>query len=203
MKKVSVTEVLSLVQDFSDVPAHILEKAADRGKAVHKFIELNLLPQNLDVWKVPDECIGYTKAWDQFFENLNEAFGKCELISEKECVSSALNLVGHPDLIVVPEQGESFVTDVVLMSITRQAAHELQVAAYWHLARCTFPSYAFSGDSDSGVLYLRKDGTYDFWRPWDEIDSRGIVNSLNEFITILKTYRLKEAINVRNKSRSS
>lgn len=202
MKKVSVTEVLSLVQDFSGVPAHVLGRAAERGKVVHKFIELNLMPENLDVWEVPEECVGYTKAWDMFHKFLKNDFSVAELIPEREIESPALNMVGHPDLMVVTEQGGAFVIDYKTTLVTHQPVHELQLAAYWHLARMNFPSHDFGNGSDSGVLYLGKDGDFSFWQPWNGT-KRSLETALNEFTTLLKAYRIKEAINERSKSRSS
>lgn len=61
----SVTQVLQVITDYSGVPKAVLQKAAERGTAVHRATELADLG-TLDWGRLDDELIPYVMAWEQF-----------------------------------------------------------------------------------------------------------------------------------------
>lgn len=61
----SVTQVLAPLVDFSMVPPDALEFGRDRGKAVHKMIELDVRGE-LDETSVHGVLLGYLEQWREF-----------------------------------------------------------------------------------------------------------------------------------------
>lgn len=60
-----VTSILSPLTDFSRVPPHVLQAAADFGKAVHRACELDDLGE-LDETTLDDALLPYLQAWRKF-----------------------------------------------------------------------------------------------------------------------------------------
>lgn len=60
-----VTSILAPLTDFSRVPPHVLEAAANFGKAVHRACELDDLGE-LDEATLDDALLPYLQAWRKF-----------------------------------------------------------------------------------------------------------------------------------------
>lgn len=63
----SVTKILAPLHDFSGIPPGVLQHAADRGKAVHRAIELDCA-DNLEEESLHPEIVPYFHAWRAFVE---------------------------------------------------------------------------------------------------------------------------------------
>lgn len=129
----SVTQVLSVYQDFSMVPDHILHMASERGTRVHAICAS--LAQGLFVSHrmITPDVEGYIQSFNQWFEYVDEV-----VFVEGALVDPKLGFVGHPDL-VVKMRGDTYLTLVDLKTPTIIGkTWRAQIAAYWHLARKEF-----------------------------------------------------------------
>lgn len=67
-----VTQVIREVlapNEYAGIPAHVLEHAAQRGRAVERMIELDLR-DDLDLDAIHTELVPYWQAWERFPERL-------------------------------------------------------------------------------------------------------------------------------------
>lgn len=95
----SVTQVIKAVlapDEYATVPAHVLEHAAQRGRAVDQMIELDLA-DNLDPESLDPELIPYWQAWENFPERLAWRYGgaQCQM-----SVASPYGYAGTFDIYV-------------------------------------------------------------------------------------------------------
>lgn len=74
----SVSEILAPVKDFSGIPPAVLEKARDRGTAVHKACELFDLG-TLDEDDLDEQLVPYLAAWSKFMVDFKPDWTEIEL----------------------------------------------------------------------------------------------------------------------------
>ena len=91
----SVTQILSVYQDFSMVPENVLHMACERGQRVHAIcaaIAKGLfVPTNV----VTPDIAGYVASFQKWFEYVE----KVHLV-EEELTHTGFGYMGHPDLVV-------------------------------------------------------------------------------------------------------
>lgn len=97
--RISVTEILrdAGYQDFSMIPAHVLEKARVRGVAVHKWNEIETkAPETLEGVPLPDEIAPYVLAWRKW--KLESSFevesAESQVIDEFHDFGGTIDLLG-------------------------------------------------------------------------------------------------------------
>lgn len=144
----SVTQVLSVYQDFSMVPEHILTMASERGSRVHAICAS--LAQKLFVShrQITPDIEGYIQSFNQWFEYVDEV-----VLVEQELIDPTLGFIGHPDL-VVKMKGDQPLTlvDLKTPKIIGKT-WRAQLAAYWHLTTSIFIKRC-------GSLRLKQDGGF-------------------------------------------
>lgn len=141
-----VTSVLAPLTNYDSVPAHVLEAAANFGKAVHRACELDdlgdlnestldpaLLPY-LDAWR--EFCLGHSVQWEQI---------------EAPVHHQALRYAGTPDRIGTL-RGLRAVVDIKTTAELYPSVGP-QLAAYREAA--AMPTYALRV-----AVQLKADGTY-------------------------------------------
>jgi hypothetical protein len=117
----SVTQVLSILNDFSNVDGELLEAARTRGRHVHAMIDLENRGQ-LDEEALDGELLPYLDQWRLF---LRES-GFIVTASETQVYHKALGYAGTAD--VGSMQGTSWVLDIKTGSMPRSVG--AQLAAY-------------------------------------------------------------------------
>lgn len=132
MRLPSVTEVLSVYQDFSAVSSERLQVAANRGTEVHRICAA--IAKGL--WwasEIPEGQRGYIQSFERWFD---VAVDQVIFVEERlDC--TCYGYYGHPDLIAVL-RGDLGATVIDLKTpITEGAVWRGQVAAYRHLAECS------------------------------------------------------------------
>lgn len=143
----SVTEILRLsgLCDLSSVPIGVLENAKWRGSQVHAACEF--LDQNdLDYATVPDDCLNYVLAYEQF---KRETEFEPELIEE----SGSHEIDGILYGLTVDRVGKLNGGRVLLdlkCTYAKERHWAIQTAAY----------AAKHNPLHRGVVWLKKDGTY-------------------------------------------
>lgn len=65
----SVTDILSLIGGYSGIPTDILNRAKERGTAVHEITEFIDYGYDLDEMEVPYEYLGYAIAYQKFIND--------------------------------------------------------------------------------------------------------------------------------------
>lgn len=149
----SVTQVLSVYQDFSMVPEHILTMASERGSRVHAICAS--LAQKLFVShrQITPDIEGYIQSFNQWFEYVDEV-----VLVEQELVDPNLGFIGHPDLIVKIRGDQHLtLTDLKTPKIIGKTWRS-QTAAYEHLA--SLKKQAIGIIKRYGSLRLKQDGTF-------------------------------------------
>lgn len=155
MKYPSVTQVLSVYQDFSVVPDHILTMASERGIRVHAICAS--LAQKLFVSKrqIAPDIEGYIQSFNQWFDEYVEEV----VLVEKELIDPNLGFIGHPDL-VVKMRGDR---DLTLIDLKTPKVigktWSTQLAAYWHLLSIFLLEHKFK-IKRCGSLRLKQDGGF-------------------------------------------
>ena len=100
MKLISVTEALRPFNDFSRIPADVLERAQNRGSRVHAAIAAHLTGTFLLKPLQPEEMPLYAslRRWcDEMVSEVIEV--------EPEVKHEGHGYIGHPDAIVILKQG--------------------------------------------------------------------------------------------------
>ena len=138
---IRVTEVLSLMTDFSAIPAHILQGAADRGTAVHEAIAGIVALETL-----PSQWHGYVRAareWER-----TQCFGYTW--QEKRLYDKDLMITGQMDALLVSGELVDWKT-----SARWSPSWEIQMNAYMKMLQKN------GHDVHKAVIVqLMKDGTY-------------------------------------------
>lgn len=172
----SVTQVLSVYQDFSMVPEHILMMAADRGSRVHAICAS--LAQKLFVShrQITPDIEGYIQSFNQWLEYVDEV-----VIVEKELMDPHLGFVGHPDL-VVKMKGNQHLTliDLKTPKIIGKT-WRAQLAAYWHLTAFFLLEHKLK-IKHCGSLRLKQDGglpIFDEYTDTRHADFTAFLSALN------------------------
>ena len=148
----SVTQILYAVgmyKDLDNIPRHILEVAAERGKIVHEIIELHCKGE-LDESSIDPELMGYFQAYlscrsdhPEIFENLTEF--------EQMGYSEKYGYCGKYDAA-----GDRLIVDWKTTALP-SPVHGLQMSGYW-LSK--HPDIV--NDKPDGLYcpYFHLDGTY-------------------------------------------
>lgn len=180
---VNVTRALSLLVDYSKIPADVLENAKQEGKAIHKTVELHCA-DDLDEDTLPDWLRPRLDAFKRFQTDTQFKV----LASERRVYHPDYGYAGTADLfgaMVVPE-GRRSREVIACVDLKRSFAAGrvigLQVAAY---------SEAWAHETNKRVarrfaLRLRADGTYRC-EPFDAKDDFAL------FLAALSLYKFKES----------
>lgn len=141
----SVTSILSPLTDFSRVPPHVLQAAADFGKAVHRACELDDLGE-LDETTLDDALLPYLQAWRKFSAEHDVQWEQIE----RPVYHATMRYAGTPDRFG-KVNGRPAVVDI---KSTAQLYPSVgpQLAAY---ANALQNPYA-----DRIAVQLKADGTY-------------------------------------------
>ena len=90
----SVTQVLSVFQDFSQIPEDRLAAAAERGSTVHRICAC--IAEGLPYYgEIPPDCAGYVASFQQWMEYVDEVYAVEERLFDRD-----LGYHGQPDLVV-------------------------------------------------------------------------------------------------------
>lgn len=140
-----VTSILSPLTDFSRVPPHVLQAAADFGKAVHRACELDDLGE-LDESTLDAALVPYLQAWRKF--SAEHAVGWEQI--EQPTYNATMRYAGTPDRFG-GVKGRPTVVDIKSTAQLYPAVGP-QLAAY---AQALGHPYA-----DRLAVQLKNDGTY-------------------------------------------
>lgn len=152
VKVPSVTSILAAVgmyKGLDNIPAHILQTAAERGKIVHSIIEYHCQGV-LDESSIDPELIGYYEAYLQCRKDHPEIFDKLTFF-EKQVYSKKYNYCGRCDA-----GGERIRIDFKTTA-QESAVTGLQLSAYW---MADYSNYACDKPDLLLGLYLHQDATY-------------------------------------------
>ena len=146
----SVTQVLAPLNSWENVPADILDRACDLGRAVHLATELDDL-ESLDENSLSSEVGGYLEAWRRF----RRETGVKPLLIEHRTRHLVLRFAGTLDREGVYADE---LTVLEIKSGARVRAHGVQLAGY-ALARKA--ELALSGYPQRRAVYLHDDSRYE------------------------------------------
>ena len=121
----SVTGVLSVISDYAVVPKAVLQKAADRGTAVHHATEL-VDAGTLDWGSLHDELIPYVMAWEQFKHDMRDRMQI--VVVEKRTYHPSLGYAGTLDREVVLDDALSVID--IKSSVAMMPSVGPQLSAY-------------------------------------------------------------------------
>lgn len=125
----SVTQVLSVYQDFSNVPPATLDYATERGIAVHRACAAIAL----GLWnprRISSDCKGYIKSFRHWFDDYVAEV----LLVEQSLTDETFGYTGTPDLIA--RMGNLQVAVIDLKTpLAWQPVWSGQMAAYLRLAQ--------------------------------------------------------------------
>lgn len=131
----TVTQILGVYADFSQVKPDVLEAACDRGTAVHRYCHLYAVGEYA---MVPVGFEGYCSSFRTWFDEM-----VVEVIAaEVELIDPILGYVGHPDLIAVLKgDKQPTVTDYKTPTThgklwAAQCAAYMKLAERWNPCRC-------------------------------------------------------------------
>jgi len=171
----SVTQILSVVQDFSSIPPEQLRIAAEWGSAVHEYLQLYDAGE-LDLKKADPRMLPIIDAW----ERMKIARGWVNpLISEEKYYSEKYRFAGKLDRLF--KSG-----DVYTLIDFKTGDHQytdLQTSAYLHLVR---ENYAMIR-ADRMMIHFDIDGkvrseTY----PMSDFKK-----DFSDFLCIMRTFQIK------------
>lgn len=151
MGLIRVTEALGLFNDFSRVPAEIMEEAKKRGTEVHRACAA--IARGVQPLFVPEQYWGYVKSFQDWFK---KEVVKTVLI-EAEVKAEAFELLGHLDLVL-----EMRTEGLVLLDVKTPKQFSktwaLQTAAYLYMARKAGVAVKKAGyiqlDANGGAAYV-------------------------------------------------
>jgi len=157
----SVTQALAVLDSYRGIPAHVLEKAAQRGTAVHKAVELHL-QGDLDELSMDPDVADYFYAYWKFERETGYRPEHSELrvFSTKFRYAGTLDLAG-PD--PVSKRGEA----IIDIKTSRELMPSVgpQLAAYEKAYRESLGVNPKKKLKRYGLL-LKSDGTYEL-KPYD------------------------------------
>lgn len=144
-----VTEILSPFTGVEFVPAHILDRASERGSAVHKYIEeyLSGFPYPLD-----QELQLYTDSFHKFWDGYKHNFDGMEIKLEQRFYCDKLEITGMMDFVAIDGK-RTYILDWKTSSTVRKS-WSLQGAAYKYLLE----ENGYSDVDDMIFVHLKKGG---------------------------------------------
>lgn len=177
MNLISVTQALSPFSDFSNVPPHVLEAAAERGTKIHRYIAARLM----NLW-VPQMEANIQPYFDSFMSWYEQTVERTIYI-EKELICTCWGYIGHIDWVGVI-RGDKGATIIDWKSPATEApSWLLQISAYRHLLEV-------HGGLDlpverCGALMLSPEGKLARFKEYSENSAA----ALNAFVACLTAYK--------------
>lgn len=153
-----VTSILSALREGEDAPDEARRIAANRGRAVHRAIELDVAG-DLDESRLHEDIASRLRAWRKFRAEYGFSPGRAELrvFSRRFGYAGTLDLWGWA-------QGFPIILDAKATAAVPRKAH-IQLAGYAQALRETL----HSGPVRRAILHLRPD-RYDFVPCTDQTD---------------------------------
>lgn len=170
----SVTEVLSIVHDFSMVPKDMLAAAAEFGQHVHIACDLHDRGE-LDWDRVDPSLVPYVSAWRDF---LIES-GAVVIASEMRVYHATLGYAGSPDKVLA-WGGRYVIPDIKSTAVVPYLVGS-QTAAYAKAWNSTNEGR----EPARYCIHLKPDGKYKAHARRDPAD-------WSNFLSCLNTYKLRE-----------
>jgi len=151
MKMLSVTRALGAFSDFSMIPPHILEMAAQRGTDVHRACASYSL--GLFIPRMESDRMGFFESFKGWFETyvLNVFYVEIEVIHE------AYQYLGHLDLVCELIDHRFMVVDYKT-PVTESPTWKAQLAAYKEPVDIRMIKEYGRATDGSMVLQLNKEG---------------------------------------------
>lgn len=169
----SVTEVLSIFQDFSRIRPDVLALAAERGTIVHQACAA--IASGLWSLGVPPDCAGYVKSFERWFALVEEVH-----LVEAELTHPVYGYMGHLDLCVTLKGDKAPRVVDLKTPVTEGRTWQAQIGAYEELVDANTKMQP----KQSGSLRLRADGGFPKFTQND-----GDAGALNAFLNALAAYR--------------
>jgi hypothetical protein len=119
-----VTEILSTYSKMDKIPPAVLERACDRGTAVHKICTAIL--QNMGVPEVPEGYQGYIESFNQWHQCFCHG---CTFVFPQRFFYDSDMITGECDCIMIDSKGRNFLIDFKT-SASESKTWALQAAAY-------------------------------------------------------------------------
>ena len=167
----SVTQCLSLVQNFDGIPAIVLKKASQLGTQVHAYALAFAKGYHLE--PSDDEIHGYLTKFKEWFINHVVEVIDCEI----EVSYPSLGYIGHIDMIARLKGDKTASIIDLKRTAMVQASTALQLAAYQEAAtrqlRRTFKR--------RGALHIPVDGPCRFVEFSNPLDFTAFVNLLSVY----------------------
>jgi hypothetical protein len=152
MKIYSVTEVLSVFGNYSQVNPQVIAEAQARGRRVHAAAAARL-SGTFQVTPLEPGDEGYLQSLESWIEEMVR-----DVIDvDPELVDDALGYKGHPDLICRMHSGSGVVVDYKT-PVVEAPTWRSQVAAYRSLAAKSYSHHAFMMRPLTMALMLSADG---------------------------------------------
>lgn len=170
----SVTEVLSLVESYANVPQDVLEAAARFGRHVHQACDMYDRGE-LDMTMLDPALAPCVKAYADFLRSS----GAVVIASEQPVVHEELGYAGTPDKVVVMN-GRVSVPDIKCTAVVPYTVGA-QTAAYAK----AYKQMHGGAEPSRFCLHLRHDGT---WR----LIQRKDMGDWSDFVSCLNVYKLRE-----------
>ncbi len=123
-----VTEVLRPFSKYDSVPKQTLEKAAERGTAVHALCSAIAKGAWITDGMIPKELVGYIHSFRMFEDKFVEDYQ----IMEERFTSKQFGYTGQIDLLILDMNKEPVLVDLKTTS-TKPKTHRIQLAAYQNL----------------------------------------------------------------------
>jgi len=125
--KESVTQVLSIYQDWSQVRPDVLEAAGARGEDTHRICAG--IAKGIWIPQVPAYLEGRILSYRKWFDAVVERV----IFVEQEFYCDCFDFVGHPDLGVVIKGDKGITIPDLKTPATQNKVWRGQLGAYWHL----------------------------------------------------------------------
>jgi hypothetical protein len=172
----SVTEVLSILDEFEGIPKRVLENARDRGARLHRAIDL-FNRDDLDMDSLDDEIRPLVLAWAQFLKDT----GAVVIASEQPVFHPQHRYAGTPDVVLAWKNGIAVPDIKATWAVPRSVG--AQTAAY---AEAIWASSGSRGRRPTRYCIHMKNGAYNLVPRDDPAD-------WSLFLSALNIHRFKEA----------
>lgn len=150
----SVTQIISASNTgaLENIPTSILDNASERGTAVHQAIEFF---NKYKFANIKEEYKEYFEAYKKWYKE--HSFPFVEIKSEEQVYHKLLNYAGTIDMLIKDTAGEHILVDIKTTNELNMKYVALQLSAYKEalLNNGIVVKSMF-------VLWLKKDGTYEF-----------------------------------------
>lgn len=178
----SVTQILAPIIDLSRIPADALEVARQKGRAIHKTVELDVAGK-LDEDELPEWLIPVLANWRKFVHDA----GVTVLASERQVYHPMYRYAGTFDLLVDMRHAATTAMIDIKRSFIAGQATGLQTAAYLEAYANSFEMGSPSKKarrSKRFALRLNESGPYQLEEFTDQSHFR-------DFQILLSYYNLK------------